>query len=367
MFCDLVGSTALSQQLDPEELREILRAYQEVCARVIHHFGGYIAQYWGDGLLVYFGHPVAHEDDAQRAVRAGLEILADLQHLNARTLPTLEVPVSRQSGSRPYPIQVRIGIHTGLVVMSAVGRGGRQQQLALGETPNIAARLQGLAAPDTVVISAATARLVHGYFLCRELGSCNIKGLSSSMLIYQVLGESGLRSRLQGARTMGMTPLVGREQEVELLLQRWEQSKEGEGQVVLLRGEAGIGKSRLVQVLKERIAREPHARLECHSSPYHQHSALYPIIDLLQRACGWNRDDSPASKLEKLEEAFSPYALTHEEVIPLLGALLSLPLPERYPALQLASEPQEQKTMAALLALLLAVAARQPRLVVVED
>src|SRR5215470_15537584 len=245
LFCDLVDSTALARQLDPEDLREVVRAYQETCAKVIARFEGHIAQYLGDGLLVYFGYPLAHEDDAQRAVRAGLGMVEAVGQLNTR----LEV-------ERGVQLAVRLGIHTGLVVVGEVGSGTRQEQLALGETPNLAARLQGLAAPNTLVISAATLPLLGGFFACQSFGTPLLKGFAQPMEVYQVLSESTARSRLDAVGSTGLTPLVGREQEVGLLLERWAQVKDGLGQVVLLSGEAGIGKSRLVQMLKEHVAAE---------------------------------------------------------------------------------------------------------------
>src|SRR5262249_31204275 len=246
MFCDLVGSTALSAQLDPEELREVMRTYQEACVEAITHFDGHLAKYLGDGLLVYFGYPVAHEESAQRAVRAGLKIVEAIHQL----------PLHNTRSQQP--LQVRIGIHTGLVVAGEMGSGDYREALAIvGETPNLAARLQEVAEPDTVVISAATSRLIQGFFACRDRGFHTLKGLSTPVQVYRVLGESGARSRLEVAATAGLTALVGREQEVGLLLERWERAQEGAGQVVLLSGEAGIGKSRLVQMLKERQTAEP--------------------------------------------------------------------------------------------------------------
>jgi class 3 adenylate cyclase len=273
LFCDLVDSTVLASQLDPEEWREVVRAYQEACAKVIARFEGHIAQYLGDGLLVYFGYPLAHEDDAQRAVRAGLGMVEALGQLNARL-----------QSERGVHLAVRLGIHTGLVVVGEVGEGPRHEQLALGETPNIAARLQGIAAPNTLVISAATFQLLGGFFACQPLGTPLLKGLVQPLAVYRVLYESMARSRLEAAGSAGMTLLVGREPEIGLLLERWAQVKDGLGQVVLLSGEAGIGKSRLVQVLKEHVATGPQAWLTpCQCSPYYQHSALYPWIDLLER------------------------------------------------------------------------------------
>jgi class 3 adenylate cyclase len=235
LFCDLVDSTVLASQLDPEDLREVVRAYQETCAKVIARFEGHIAQYLGDGLLVYFGYPLAHEDDAQRAVRAGLGIIEALGQLNTR--------LARERGVH---LAVRLGVHTGLVVVGEVGGDTRQEQLALGETPNVAARLQGMAAPNTLVISAATFQLLGGFFACQPLGTPLLKGLAQPLAVYRVLYESMARSRLDAVGSTGLTPLVGREQEIELLRERWAQVKDGRGQVVLLSGEAGIGKSRLV-------------------------------------------------------------------------------------------------------------------------
>jgi class 3 adenylate cyclase len=264
MFCDLVDSTKLASQLDPEEYRNVVRAYQRVCSEIITSFDGHIAQLLGDGLLVYFGYPVAHEDDPHRAVRAGLGILAGMGDLNTR--------LNREKGIQ---LGLRMGIHTGLVVIGEMGGGGRQEQLALGETPNIASRIQGRAEPNTLAISEATYRLVEGYFLCESLGEHTLRGVSQPLDIYRVLGASGVHSRLEVAQTRGLTPLVGRESEVTLLLERWEQAKAGQGQVILLSGDAGIGKSRLVQTLKEHVANDSHTRWECRSSPYFENTALF--------------------------------------------------------------------------------------------
>jgi TOMM system kinase/cyclase fusion protein len=356
MFCDLVDSTALAARLDPEDLREVVRAYQETSAAVIQRFGGYIAQYLGDGLLVYFGYPQAHEDDAQRAVRAGLGLVVAIGELNAR--------LAQHPGIR---LAVRIGIHTGLVVVGEMGGGSRQEQLALGETPNVAARIQGLAAPDTVAISPATFRLVRGYFTCQDLGSHTLKGLAAPLQVYRILGASAALSRLEAAEASGFTPLVGRASEVALLRERWVQSQEGRGQVVLLRGEAGIGKSRLVEALRERVRREGATRIAFRCSPYYQNSALYPVIDHLQRFLQWQRDDAPEAKLDTLERVLRTSRLPLEDVVPLFAALLSVPLPERYAPLHLTPQQQRQKTQEALAAWLLEEAERQPILVVWED
>ncbi|HEV8711705.1 MAG TPA: adenylate/guanylate cyclase domain-containing protein [Candidatus Binatia bacterium] len=367
MFCDLVGSTPLAERLDPEDLREVVRAYQETCTAVIHRFDGYIARYVGDALLVYFGYPAAHEDDAQRAVRTGLGIVAALPQLNARLQSAAGVQLRLGPSTEHIPLQVRIGIHTGLVVVGELGGRDYREAMALGETPNIAARLQGLAEPDTVVISAATSRLVAGLFAFRTFGPQTLKGVSTPIEVYHVLGESGVQSRFEVAVSTGLTPLIGREQEVGLLLERWDRAKEGSGQVVMLNGEPGIGKSRLLQVLKERVASEAATQLECRCSPYYQNSALYPVIDLLQRVLGFTREDSPEEKLHKLEVGARRAVPLQPEVIPLLSSLLSLPPSDCYPSLTLTPQKQKEKTLQAILTWLLKAAERQPLCLAVED
>jgi TOMM system kinase/cyclase fusion protein len=358
LFCDLVDSTVLASQLDPEEWREVVRAYQETCAKVIARYEGHIAQYLGDGLLVYFGYPWAHEDDAQRAVRAGLGMVEAVGQLSTR--------LTRERGVQ---LAVRLGCHTGLVVVGDVGGAGRQEQLALGETPNLAARLQGLAAPNTLVISAATYQLLGGFFACQSQGIHLLKGFAQPLEVYQVLYESTARSRLEAAGHTGLTPLVGREAEVGLLQERWTQVKDGLGQVVLLSGEAGIGKSRLVQGLTEQVASEPQAWLTpCQCSPYYQNTALYPLIDLLERvALRFEREESLDQKLRKLEGFVVQYGLPLAETVPLFAALLSLPLGADYAPLTLSPEQQKQKTLHAFLTTLLRIAAQQPVLFVMED
>src|SRR5262245_25212134 len=355
MFCDLVGSTALSEQLDPEEWRAIVRQYQRMSAEVIRHFEGYIAQYLGDGLLVYFGYPVAHEDDAQRAARAGLEI--------ARAAHELSLPHTRLQ----QPLQIRIGIHTGLVVVGDIGEEGKREQLALGETPNIAARLQGLAEPDTVVISAATYQLITGLLNCQDLGLHTVKGLSTPVQLYQVIGESGLHSRLEVAATKGLTPLVGRSHEIGLLLERWERAKDGEGQVVLLSGEPGIGKSRLVQELKERTEQDGVTLIEFRCSPYYQNTAFSPVIEHLQQVLSFQRDDTLSTRLEKLQRTLTAYRFPQADTVPLFATLLSLPYPEGSPPLNLSPQRQRQKTQEALVAWLLEEAEQRAVYSIWED
>jgi predicted ATPase/class 3 adenylate cyclase len=356
LFCDLADSTRLSHEFDPEDLREVVLAYQTMCVGVIQRFDGYVAQYLGDGLLVYFGYPMAHEDDAQRAVRTGLGILDAMGTLNTR--------LEQHQGVR---LAVRIGIHTGPVVVGTVGSGGRHERLALGETPNLAARLQSLAAPDTVAISETTHRLVQGYVRCDDLGTPSLKGVETPLHVYRVVEESAAQSRLDVARATGLTPLVGREHEVGLLQERWAQSRAGLGQVVLLSGEAGIGKSRLVHVLTEQVLDAGAPRLTLRCSPYHTNSAFYPVIEHLQRLLQWHHDTTPAARLAALEQALQTTNVPLVEVVPLLAALLAVPVPEQYPPLTLSPQRQKQKTQEALVAWLLAETAQQPVLAVWED
>ena len=357
LFCDLVGSTMLSGQLDPEDLRAVVRAYQETAAVVIQRYEGHIAQYLGDGLLVYFGYPQAHEDDAQRAVHTGVELVEAIGGLNTR----LEASYGVQ-------LAVRLGIHTGPVVVGDIGGGGRHEQLALGETPNIAARLEGLAAPNTVVISPVTARLVRQTFVLEDLGASALKGVAEPMAVWRVLGRR-TPSRHDDEATPNRTPfLVGRDEELGLLRRRWEQSKEGLGQVVLLSGAAGLGKSSLVAALRAQVGREGYARLTLRCSPYHTNSALYPVIEHLQQVLQFERTDPPETKLAKLEQGLQTCRLPREEVVPLFGALLAVPLPaERYPARSVSPQQQRQQTQDALVAWLLEEATRQPVLAVWED
>jgi class 3 adenylate cyclase/tetratricopeptide (TPR) repeat protein len=356
MFCDLVDSTVLAGRLDPEDLREVVREYQSTCADVIRGFDGQIAQLLGDGLLVYFGFPHAHEDDPQRAVHAGLRIVEAMRGLNLR--------LARDRG---IELAVRIGVHTGLVVVGTMGGSGRQEELALGEVPNAAARLQGLAAPNAVVISSATHALVRGYFVCEDLGTPTLKGVAHPFAVFRVVRSTGAASRLDAAETHGLTPLVGRDAEVPLLDERWAQARKGLGQVVLIGGEAGIGKSRLARALKDHVASEPHSLWEGRCSPYTQKSALSPVVDLLQRFVGIHEGDAPAAKLVKLEAALGSLASPLGETVPLLAAWLSVPLGDRYSPPALAPERLKQRTFDVTLELMKAVAAERPLLFLFED
>src|SRR6202042_1892495 len=285
MFCDLIGSTALSSRLDAEDLREVIRSYQACVATTIQQFDGFIARYVGDGVLIYFGWPEARETDAERAVRAGLAVAAAVRN----------APIGA------HLLKVRIGVATGLVVIGeAIGSGDSRQQTAVGETPNLAARLQGLAGPDQVVIDAATRRQIGGLFECQDLGTVELKGLTAAVPAWHVLSENRALGQFEALRS-GTTKLVGRDEEVDLLLRRWARAKAGNGRAGLISAEPGVGKSRLSESLAERIAAEPHARLRCFCSPHHQDSALYPVIAQMERAAGFVHADSPVARLAKLQ------------------------------------------------------------------
>jgi predicted ATPase/class 3 adenylate cyclase len=357
LFCDLVGSTQLSGQLDPEDLRAVVRAYQEAAAEVVQLYEGHIAQYLGDGLLVYFGYPAAHEDDARRAVLTGLGIVQAIATLNTRLAAHHGVELS-----------VRLGIHTGPVVVGVMGGGERHEHLALGETPNIAARLEGLAPANAVVISAVTARLVQGSFHLEDLGSHALHGVARPLAVSRVCGLLETPSRDDEFFTTAVPTLVGREEESGLLHRRWAQSKAGLGQVVLISGEAGIGKSALVERLRTQGRGEGLPRMAFRCSPYHTNSALYPVSTHIERLLQFAPDDPPATRLAKLEAGLRPYGLPLAEVVPLFAGLLSVPLPaERYAELTLTPQQQKQQTLDALLAWMVAEAERQPVLVAWED
>ncbi len=297
MFCDLVGSTSLAERLDPEDLRQVVRKYQDVSTAIVTRFDGYVSQYLGDGILAYFGYPHAHEDDVQRSVRAALEIVAGVSELTAET------------GGGSVRLSVRIGIHSGFVVVTEVGSGARHEPLALGQTPNLAARLQDLAPPNRVVVSAEALRLLGHGFVCRDLGPQTIKGLTEPIRVFEVVSEAEPISRPEGSGASELTELIGREQELAILRECWEQVRDGYGQVVSLAGEAGIGKSRLVEALKQELAKEPCTRWECRCSPYHQDSAFHPIIDLFGRIFEFERDEPAPAKLKKLESGLAIHGL----------------------------------------------------------
>jgi class 3 adenylate cyclase/predicted ATPase len=356
MFCDLVGSTELAARLDPEVLRDVVRSYQRVCEAEIGRLHGTVAQYLGDGLLVYFGYPVAREDDPRRAVRAGLAIIGGLANLNT----TLQ-------RDRGFTLAVRIGIHTGPVVVGEIGEGRRRELLALGETPNVAARLQALAEPDTIVISGATNRLLQGTVATVDLGPQPLKGLATPIHLYRVEATGQALRSSSAVTETAVTPLVGRDQEIGLLLERWEHVKDDRGHVILLVGEPGIGKSRLVQALKERIPDEQCHRWEGRCSAYHQDSALYPLIDLFEHALLFERDDTAAQRFVKLETGLKRYGAASPETLSLWSAFLSIPTPSMIPPAEPPSQRQKERTFEAIAAVLLALAAERPLLLIMED
>ena len=348
MFCDLVGSTALASKLDPEDLREVIGAYHRCVDDTVRRFGGFVAKYMGDGVLVYFGYPQAHEDDAEQAVRSGLVLIAGMKQLDA-----------------DERLRVRIGIATGLVIVGdLIGAGAAQEQAVVGETPNLAARLQTVAAPDSVVIAASTRRLIGGLFECDDLGAVDAKGFAEPVRAWRVRSESAIDSRYEALRS-GQTALVGRDEEIELLCRRWRRATNGGGEVVLLSGEPGIGKSRLTAALLEEISGEPHTRLLYFCSPHHTDSALHPVIRQLERAVGFARDEDPSIRLAKLDALLSRVTTSLEDAR-LIADLLSLP-DGWFPRLDLTPQQRKQRTLEALLRQLEYLARRQPVLLIFED
>ena len=353
MICDLVGSTALSARLDPEDLRRVIGAYHTCIAEVIGRYQGIIARYMGDGVLVYFGYPQAHEDDAEQGVRAGLALVDAVANLRT-DLDTA--------------LKVRVGIATGTVVVGdLIGEGAAQEQAVVGETPNLAARLQAAAEPGTVVISASTRRVTGGLFEYRDLGPVALKGWSEPTPAWQVVGASGAASRFEAQHTTQLTPLLGRDDEIEMLSRRWHEATQGEGRVVVLTGEPGIGKSHIALSFQERLQVEPHIRLRYYCSAHHTNSALFPFIGQLERAARFERGDAPAEKLAKLEALLNQSGVNAVRSMPILANLLSLPPSERYPLPELSPQKRKEATLAALMVQLEGLSARQPVLVVFED
>ncbi len=351
MFCDLVGSTALSTQLDPEDLRQVIGAYHSAVTEMVASFDGFVSRYMGDGVLIYFGYPQAHENDAERAVRAGLGAIDAVRRLNVKSIK----------------LQTRVGIATGLVVVGdLIGEGSAQEQSVVGVTPNLAARLQALAEPDTVVIAPNTRRLVGDLFEYRDLGPVEVKGIAGPVSPWQVLRPSVVASRFEALRGASLSRLVGRDEEIDLLLRRWARAKAGDGQVVLVSGEAGIGKSRIIAALTERLHTEPHLRLRYFCSPYHQDSALYPFVEQLGRAAGFAREDPLAARLTKLE-ALLARAQPPDEDVALLTDLMSMPVSERHPLPNLSPQHKKERTLEALIRQLEGLARQQAVVMVFED
>src|SRR5215510_12107025 len=353
MICDMVGSTALSARLDPEDMNAVIDAYHTACARIMLTYDGVIGDFRGDGILAYFGYPRAHEDDAERTVRAALDIIA--------AVARLETPARE-------PLAVRIGIATGLVVVGDLSReGALREHAVVGETPNLAARLQALAEPGTIVVAASTRRLLGDLFRLRDLGRHEVRGIAEPAAAWAVEGVSDSESRFEAVRAAGLTDFIGREDEIDFLLERQRLAWKGEGQIVLISGEPGIGKSRLAAALAERIVGEPHTRLRYQCSPYHTNSALHPFIAQLERAAGFKADDAPEQKLDKLEALLAMGASQVQAVAPLFAALLAIPFGERYAPLGLSPAQQRRRTLAALLDQFEGLARRQPILLVFED
>jgi class 3 adenylate cyclase len=353
MFCDLVGSTALSGRLDPEDMRGVISAYHGCCAAFVERHGGFVAKYMGDGVLAYFGYPQAHEHDAEHAVQTGLGII--------EAAPKLVTA----AGS---PLRVRVGIATGLVVVGDLrGSGEPQERGVVGETPNLAARLQAIADPDTVVIAEGTRKLLGNLFVLDDLGALDLKGIAGPVRAWAALRSSAVESRFEALHATDLTALVGRDEELELLLRSWSQAKTGEGQVALLSGEAGIGKSRLAAALMERLAGEEHTRIRYFCSPQHTDSAFHPIVNQLERAAGFTHDDVLGTKLDKLDAALLQTSTSREHAAPLFAEMLSLPNDGRYPSLDLTAPQRRQKTFEALVSQVEALTRQSPVVMILED
>ncbi|MGA7864154.1 MAG: adenylate/guanylate cyclase domain-containing protein, partial [Stellaceae bacterium] len=347
MFCDLVGSTPLSARLDPEDLRGIIGTYHRCVAETVEGFGGFVARYMGDGVLIYFGYPQAHEDDAERATRCGLALVDRVPQLN-----------------QAEELHARVGIATGLVVVG----GEVVEHDVAGDTPNLAARLQALAEPDTVVIAAGTRRLTGDFFEYRDLGAVSVKGIAGPASAWQVLRPSVVESRFEALRGPVLGPLIGREEEIDLLLRRWGRAKAGDGRVVMIQGEAGVGKSRLLEGLREATGKDRiWVAIRC--SPFHTASAFYPIVEHLKRVFGWQPEDTPQQHLAKLETGLAGFkTLRLSETVRLFADLMSVPAPEdRYPRLAMTAQQQRDATLDAIVAWLIETAERAPVLMAWED
>jgi class 3 adenylate cyclase len=352
MFCDVVESTALASRLDPEELRDVVRGCQDAAVAAIEHYHGHVAQYLGDGLLVYFGWPHAHDDDAIRAVHAALAVMEAI----------------RAPGTRGPRIELRIGIHTGPVVVGDVGAGARHEQLAVGETPNVAARLQALAEPATILVSGATARLLEQRFFLADLGERKLKGLADPVRVHRVTGETGIRSRFDIAAQAELLPLCGRDAEMRRLIELWDCARAGSGRVMLVSGEAGIGKSRLVQALKQHVSAQGHRWGSMRCSPYYSSTPLYPVIELWQQAIDLSGARDPAARLDWLERQLTHYGFELGEAVPLFADLLSIPLPaDRYAPLTLDPDERRGRAIEGIIRITFGFAVDGPYLLVFED
>ncbi len=351
LFCDLVDSTRLAAGMDAEDWRELVRGYQEAAGGVVERFEGHVAQYLGDGLLVYFGWPKAHEDDVERAVRAALGIVDAVGGLR---------------GEGPE-LAVRVGLHTGLVVVGEMGRGASRETLAMGDTAHVAARLQGIAEPDTVVITATTQRLVAGLFVVEDRGVQELKGIALPLQLYRVIQASAVRRRTHGAAARAMTPFVGRDDEMRLLLGRWERTRESEGQVALVVGEPGIGKSRLVEEFRARIRDDAHLWIECAGDQFFENTPFYAVTQILDQGLGWRGDESRKERVIQLERSLELVGMNLGEAVPLIAEMLNLPVPEKYPPLTFAPDQKRKRLLANLATWVFNAARLQPVVIVMED
>src|SRR6266478_5197724 len=351
LFCDLVGSTEIAGHLDPEEWREIVASYHRAAAQAVERFGGHVAQYLGDGVMAYFGWPEAHDNDAERAARAGLAILEAITKLN-------------EHPARPK-LAARVGIDSGAVV---VGTGAGNEADVFGDAPNVAARVQAAAQPGTVVITDAAHRLVSGLFVVEDRGAQALKGIEQPVQLYRVVQPSGIRGRFEAAAaTRGLTAFVGREDELRLLMSRWERALEGEGQVALIVGEAGIGKSRLVQRFREQIAGTPHTWVEAAAGAFYQNTPFYAVTEMLRELLAWRGDESAEEQLAQLETRLELAGLKPADALPLIAPLLNLPLPAKYPPSALSPEQQRRRLLATLVEWALGAAGAQATVIAIED
>ena len=355
LFCDLVGSTEIATQLDPEEWREVVAGYHRAAAEAITRFGGYVAKYLGDGVMAYFGWPEAHDNDGERAARAGLALLDVISKLN-------QPSGTGVSQSSPVTLSVRVGIDSGAVV---VGAGASKDAEVFGETPNLAARLQATATPGTVLITAATHRLVSGLFVVEALGPRTLKGIATLLEVFQVVRPTGVRGRLAAARSL--TPFVGRDEELRLLLSRWQRAREGEGQLALVVGEAGIGKSRLVAEFHDRIRDTPHIWMESAGEQFFENSPFHALTEMLSQWMELQGAENAGETLARLERALASAGLKLDEAVPLIAELLQLPVGERYPALTMVPEQKRRRLFAVLMGWVFGAARLQPLVMVVED
>ena len=354
LFCDLVNSTAIASHLDPEDWRDIAADYQRTAAQAVTRFGGHVAKYLGDGLMVYFGWPEAHEDDAERAVRAGLAVVDAVAAVNDRLAVQRHAP----------ELAVRVGIDTGAVV---VGMGGGKEADVFGDAPNVASRVQALAAPGSVLITAAVHDLVSGLFVLADRGAQTLKGIELPVQLYRAIQPSVMRRRMHRPASHAIAPFVGRDDEMRLLLSRWERAREGQGEVVLVVGEAGIGKSRLVEEFRARINPQPHLWVECAGEQFQENTPFHAVIQMLNQGLGWRGDESKEERALQLENALASAGMKLDEAMPLIAEMLNLPISIKYPAPKLTADQKHKRLIAALASWVLGATRNQPMLVVMED